>query len=198
MPALICPYCGAYSNFTALYEWTTPYRGPNQGRFTLKEIMWAVWSCESCDRPIVGVMNAEKKPVAYHPKHFPDIDMPDVPQAIADDTREAFRCHAVEAWRAAAAMARRAIQATAYDKGAPKVLLIGQIDWLAENGHITEQMRGVAHRIRLGGNLGAHPDADGLKDVNQDDAEAVLEFLGDFLRYVYTIPARLSRLGGAT
>jgi hypothetical protein len=93
-------------------------------------------------------------------------------------------------------MARRALQAAAYDKGAPDGRLIEQIDWLAENGQITKQMKDVAHQIRLGGNLGAHPDRDGLTDVGRDEAEAILAFLRDFFRYVYEIPASLGRLGG--
>jgi uncharacterized protein DUF4145 len=58
-------------------------------------------------------------------------------------------------------------------------------------------MKDVAHRIRLGGNLGAHPDRDGLADVGRDDVEAMLRFLRDFFRYVYEIPASLGRLAGS-
>jgi hypothetical protein len=139
----------------------------------------------------------ELAPRNYYPKDIPDPDLPDVPTAIATDAREAFRAYGMECWRASAAMARRAIQASAYEKGAPDARLIDQIDWLSENGHITDQMRQVAHRIRLGGNLGAHPDRDGLRDVGEPEAAAVLEFLQDFFRYVYELPARLDRLGSA-
>jgi len=78
--------------------------------------------------------------------------------------------------------------------GASDKSLVEQIDWLAASGHITEQMKDVAHEIRLGGNLGAHPDRDGLKDVTQADAQAILSFLSDFFKYVYEIPASLERL----
>ena len=63
---------------------------------------------------------------------------------------------------------------------------------------ITPQMREVAHTIRLAGNLGAHPDKDGLRDVGEPEAQAVMEFLDDFLKYVYEIPTRLERLKGAS
>ena len=81
-----------------------------------------------------------------------------------------------------------------YGKGAPDTKLIDQIDWLATHSHITEQMKDIAHQIRLGGNLGAHPDRDGLRDVGEGEARAILTFLRDFFRYVYEIPASLARL----
>ena len=59
-----------------------------------------------------------------------------------------------------------------------------------------EQLGDVAHKIRLGGNAGAHPDKDGLKDVTEDDARRLLEFLEDFVRYVYEIPGRLQAMEG--
>jgi hypothetical protein len=65
---------------------------------------------------------------------------------------------------------------------------------LAENRVIPEQMAKVAHQIRLEGNLGAHPNRDGLRDVGEDDARAVLGFLDDFIRYVYEILASLARI----
>jgi hypothetical protein len=150
-----------------------------------------VWTCDSCGGPILGQIDPVGTPIDYHPRYVADEHFPDVPPAIAADASEAFRCYEVEAWRASAAMARRALQAAAYEKGAPDGRLIDQIDWLADNGHITEQMKDVAHRIRLGGNLGAHPDRDGLAIIGRDDVEAILAFLRDFFRYVYEIPASL-------
>lgn len=91
-------------------------------------------------------------------------------------------------------MARRAIQGACFDKGAPDKKLVDQIDWLEDQRLITPQMKEVAHRIRLGGNAGAHPDKDGLKDVGEPDAQTLLEFLEDFVKYVYEIPGRLQTL----
>jgi len=156
-----------------------------------------VWTCDACGRTIIGERDPTGAPHDYHPKTLPRADFPDVPETIVADAAEAFRCFGIESWRASAAMARRALQSAAFEKGAPDTNLVAQIDWLAENGHITEQMRQVAHQIRLGGNLGAHPDRDGLQDVGQAEARAILHFLADFFRYVYEIPANLARISGA-
>jgi hypothetical protein len=93
-------------------------------------------------------------------------------------------------------MARRAIQGMCIDLGAPDKKLVEQIDWLEERRLITPQMRDVAHRIRLGGNTGAHPDKDGLNDVDEPEAKALLEFLDDFIRFTYEIRGRLEKLPG--
>ena len=128
------------------------------------------------------------------PWHVAEPELPDVPEEVAADAREAHRCFSIQAYRAAVVMARRAMQSAAHEKGAPERTLVDQIDWLEERRLITPQMKDVAHTIRLTGNLGAHPDKDGLRDVGEPEARAVIEFLDDFLKYVYEIPARLERL----
>ncbi len=183
-----CPYCRVVANFTQRHSFPHPFRGV--------QTTFVVWTCDACGGPIIGQTSPEGRPTDYHPRFVANEQFPDVPLAISQDASEAFRCFGIEAWRASAAMARRALQAAAYDKGAPDRRLIEQIDWLAENDHITEQMKNVAHQIRLGGNLGAHPDRDGLVDVGQDEVVALLSFLRDFFRYVYEIPASLERLAG--
>jgi hypothetical protein len=187
MPAWNCPYCRAFSNFSLRTSFDSPFRGdPTQHQ---------VFTCDSCVGSVLVQTNVTGQ--HRHPQYIADEQFPDVPEPIAGDAHEAFACFGIGAWRAASAMARRALQAAAYEKGAPDGPLIDQIDWLAENGHITAQMKEVGHRIRLGGNLGAHPDRDGLRDVDEAEATAIMAFLRDFFRYVYEIPADLARIGGA-
>jgi hypothetical protein len=119
----------------------------------------------------------------------------EVPKEVQEDAIEAHRCFSVGAWRATAAMARRAIQGSALDKQAPpNKKLIEQIDWLENQRLIPPLMNEVAHKIRTVGNVGAHPDKDGLHDVDDAEAKRMLMFLGDFIRYVYELPADLKTL----
>lgn len=187
MPALTCPYCGAKANFTLRHQWDEAL--PTGGA-----VRYAVWSCDACHEPVVGKPAPFREPVDYYPQHVAEPSLPDVPDDVAADAREAHRCFSIKAWRAAVVMARRAMQSAAYEKGAPERNLVEQIDWLEEQRLVTPQMKEVAHTIRLAGNLGAHPDKGGLRDVGETEARAVIEFLDDFLRYVYEIPARLERL----
>lgn len=186
MAALTCPYCEAKANFTARHVWeqTLPSGGA---------LRYGVWVCDNCRQPIVGVMGSSGEPREYHPTHVAEPALSDVPEDVAADAREAHRCLSVQAFRAAVVMARRAMQSAAYEKGAPEGSLVEQIDWLEEHRLVTPQMKEVAHAIRLAGNLGAHPDKDGLRDVAEPEAEAVIGFLADFLKLMYEIPARLER-----
>ena len=115
-----------------------------------------------------------------------------VPANIASDLAEAIRCEWANAYKAAVAMCRRAIQAAAIDKGAgPKKKLVDQIDELATNQIITASLKAMAHEVRLTGNDGAHPGADGLNDVTQQDAKDIIEFTKELFHHVYIMPAKL-------
>ena len=179
-----CPYCGAYADFDLRHEWTMPRRNVPMG----------AWTCRACDMPVAGFKNSNGDPGEVQPVDARTREFPDVPASIAADAAEAFRCRAVAAWRGTAAMARRAIQQSCLDKGAPDKRLVDQIDWLAASQLISPQMKDVAHHLRSIGNVGAHPDKDGLEDVDEEAADAALVFLCDFLRYVYEIPASLARI----
>lgn len=90
-------------------------------------------------------------------------------------------------------MCRRAIQASCLDQNAnKKSKLIAQIDELAAKGVITEPLRQFAHEVRLEGNDGAHPDADGLENVTEKDADDIIEFSREYLHHVYVMPAKLA------
>ncbi len=188
MAALKCPYCWALANFTQQGAWQTVSTG------TTHAGTYAAWTCDACGGAIVGERNSMGAPIDPLPKTVANPTFPDVDEPVAQDANEAHRCFSVGAWRATAAMTRRAIQTAAYSLEAPEKKLLDQIDWLADNSHIPTQMKDVAHQIRLGGNAGAHPDHDGIHDVGEAEAQALLEFLDDFLKYVFQIPANLKRL----
>lgn len=190
MPAIVCPYCSALTNFTQIHVWERTINIGGQGR----TVRFAAWYCNACDQPIVGRVNDWGEPSDYHPKSVVSADFPDVPEAIARDARSAHRCLSIEEWRASAAMARRAIQASAFEMGAPDKKLADQLEWLAEHDHISKKLSSLATEIRLGGNVGAHPDKDGLEDVDESRARALLDFLDNFLAYAYQIPAHLDRV----
>lgn len=198
--AIDCPHCGTRTILTLRTSWDAATR-----RSPGATIRFGAWSCASCGEPIVGdVMNDPVEgqipsPGFYYPQKVPNPTYPaNLPADVAHDGRDAHRCFAIGAWRASAAMARRAIQGACFDKGAPDRKLVDQIDWLEEKRLITPQMKDVAHKIRLGGNVGAHPDKDGLEDVAEDDARRLLEFLEDFVKYVYEIPGRLDAMDKPT
>jgi hypothetical protein len=88
-------------------------------------------------------------------------------------------------------MARRAIQAACLLKGASeKKPLFEQIDELARDGKITQDLRQWAHEVRYLGNDGAHPASDPAQDaVTSDDAQDALELAEEFLGALFVTPA---------
>jgi hypothetical protein len=78
------------------------------------------------------------------------------------------------------------------------------IDWLEEKRIITPALKGVAHKIRLSGNRGAHPVPDASKPdatvviapgsilkIEPDHAEAIVSFTRHLLEHVYVVPRQL-------
>ena len=167
--------------------------------------LWAILRCQGCSKYVLGCARKEAVPggsygffyVSHYPLGKPNEDVaPEIPDHIAADFREALRCRFVDGYNATVEMCRRAVQASCIDLKAPAdKKLVHQIDWLSAGGVITTPLKEMAHRIRLGGNLGAHPpedpnDPDEIK-MSAKYADAVLEFTKDFFQHVYVMPERL-------
>jgi hypothetical protein len=117
-----------------------------------------------------------------------------IPESIRNDFKEALRCQGVSAYRATVVMCRRALQTSCHDLKAGGDKLIQQIEDLAAKGKITASLKDLAHQVRKIGNVGAHPDEDGLEDVIAADAEDIVEFMNQFFGHVYIMPARMEAL----
>jgi HEPN domain-containing protein len=139
---------------------------------------------------ILLIINNEQITDQY-PKRTPKLD-PSIPQDVGNDYVEAIKCFDVGANKASVAMCRRALQTSLIQRGAGKGKLVEQIDELSDKGILTEDIKEWAHEIRLTGNIGAHPDQDGLKDVTPQDAEELIRFMEEFLNYVYIMPAKVA------
>jgi hypothetical protein len=181
-----CPHCGVNSYMRP----TSTYQEGLQIATTAR--------CEACKRfvLIVGSRNAYNQAIVQmdvHPSGSArDSVDPSVPKLVAEDVSEALRCQFIKSYRATVVMSRRAIQTSALDLGAKGNRLIDQIDDLFANGKITAPLRDFAHEVRLAGNDGAHPDKDGLSDVTERDAQAIIEFTKEYLHHVYVMPAKLA------
>lgn len=192
----ICPHCNRESVFIVV---AGTHAEAAERQRTSRFV--AAMQCQGCRKFILGIAFRAQggDPFSYE-AHYP-IGKPnnevaqEIPGNIAEDFKEALRCRWVDAYNATVEMCRRAVQATCIQLGAPASQLVKQIDWLAANGIITTPLKEMAHRIRLGGNLGAHPpeDPDDPDEITIGPvyADAVLEFTRDFFQHVYVMPARL-------
>jgi hypothetical protein len=192
-----CPHCNRPSVFIKV---AGPHEepSPDGGGWSY---LWAVMECQGCKKYILGGVRKNQQSYVYE-KHYPlgkpnDEAPTEIPENVRADFREALRCRFVDAYNGTVEMCRRAVQASCIERKAPDEKLIHQIDWLAEQGIITTPLKEMAHRVRLGGNLGAHPpedpdDATAIL-IGPEYADAVIEFTRDFFQHVYVMPERLKK-----
>jgi hypothetical protein len=160
-------------------------------------VKWRIGLCENCRRPLFVVLDEQETEII---RTFPPVslDKPShVPSGVADDYVEATLCLSVGAYKAAAAMCRRALQSAALDKGCKHAKLNAQLNELSQKGLLNPSLLKVAHQVRYFGNYGAHPDEDGLGDVTQKEADTIRDLTWQVLEDLYVNPARVEAMEAA-
>jgi hypothetical protein len=191
--------------------------------------MWvAGMQCQGCFKYLLAcvrqLQGTDGRPYIRYETHYPvgspnDTVAPEIPEHIQPDFKEALRCLWVDAYNATAEMCRRALEASCLDlKAPPNKVLEKMIDWLADNRKITPDLQAAAHKVRLGGNRGAHPSPAAektdevipaaepnqiaaaedayegpIEKIEKEHAEAIVAFTQHFFQYVYVIPKRLDK-----
>jgi hypothetical protein len=115
----------------------------------------------------------------------------DIPTDIAEAFKEASRALHADCPRASAVMARRTLEAITVDKGETRGDLADRLKNLAAKGVLLPTLADWAKQVRLLGNVGAHFDP--IKDISKKDAEQLVTFVRELLKYLYELPAELSR-----
>lgn len=153
----------------------------------------AVWHKSYTDTWWMGVCNYCNDPVlvlgegyTVYPIPIPQPTDKRVPEPIRRDLDEAKACMQVNAYCAAAVMARRVIQQLAIDKGCTTGNLVNQIEQLAANGVITADVKEWATVVRWVGNDAAHPNTN---SVEKEDAQDIIDLAQQLLQIVYVAPA---------
>lgn len=118
----------------------------------------------------------------------------DVPNQISDIFLEGVRAMHANCPRAAAVMARRSLEAITVEKGQTSGALADRLKRLAANGILQPTLADWAKEVRLVGNVGAHFDP--MDTVSKRDAEQLIGFVRELLRYLYELPAELARRRG--
>ncbi|MCL4215393.1 MAG: DUF4145 domain-containing protein [Candidatus Hydrogenedentes bacterium] len=115
----------------------------------------------------------------------------DVPAQIAAVFQEAVRGLHADCPRASAVIARRTLEAIAVDKGETAGTLADRLANLASKGILLPTLADWSKQVRLVGNVGAHFDP--IDSVSKKDAEVLVSFVRQLLRYLYELPAELAR-----
>ncbi len=182
--SIYCPYCKRY---TALQMAPAKYKRGYDTYTTAcawesgSEIWW-IGICNYCHKPVLVKNDGD----IVFPTPLPLPSDKRIPEHIRQDLDEAKICFSVDAYRACAVMARRAIQSAAIDKGTTKGNLVEQINELESIGIITKDLKEWATVVRWVGNDAAHPNKD---KVEKEDAEDILILAEQFLNVIYVAPA---------
>lgn len=201
-----CPHCHQECLFINQTHPPVVRAGERDQHGVVPYVAWAVMECVGCGKYILGAAKArhgarECSYVTHYPMGTPDQRVEDhVPAPIAEDYREALRCRWVKAFNATAEMCRRAVESSCIDLKVPNTkqyrALEDKIDWLSTQGIITPFMKEVAHKIRLGGNRAAHPDAEDEPEplvITDEHADAIIKFTREFFHHVYVVRNELDK-----
>src|SRR5690606_10501977 len=93
--------------------------------------------------------------------------------------------------RASAVMARRTLEAIAVDNGETSGTLAQKLTKMSEKGILQPNLSDWSKEVRLIGNKGAHFDP--MDIVSKEDAQQLLNFIRNLLKYLYELPAELNR-----
>jgi hypothetical protein len=186
MISIHCPYCDKH---TALSVAETTYRSQYGGTSYTQAVYktnegrnWWMGVCNGCQ----GVVLVRDQGAFIAPAPLPSPTDKRIPDEIRSDVMEAKKCFSAECYRAAATMARRAIQQACLNKGASGNTLVAQIKDLTSKGQITKDLQDWATVIRWVGNDGAHPDS---PLVTEEEARDSIELVEQFMHVVYVAPA---------
>jgi hypothetical protein len=190
----VCPHCSHKSVFTMATGVGTEVLAENPPIYRLVSGM----QCQGCRKYILGVVTHRPNTSDYtHEAHYPlgtpdDSVADDIPDEIKPDFKEALRCRWVDAYNATVEMCRRALESSCLQLGVDTSklgTLEKMIDWVHGQGKITTPLKDMAHKIRLGGDRGAHPSE---RIMQKEDADAVIEFTREYFDHVYVMPARMA------
>jgi len=166
---------------------------------------WWLGRCNACEQPLLVDGHGAK----VYPTPQPGPVSVHIPEPMRSDLLEAKQCFAASAWNAAVVMARRALQCSTVEQGAPTDKgwpLWKQIAWLDENRKITPTQRQLADAARWVGNHGAHdsePDVAAgqpvITNVSDEDARDTIQLVEHLFETLYVAPrmaaAQLAKRG---
>lgn len=183
--SIYCPHCHKHTALTpAPVNYKHGYEEGTTRAFWTKSnsYVWWIGVCNACHQPVLVLNDGD----VVYPTPLPKPTEKDIPELIRSDLDEAKACFSAGAYRAAAVMARRAMQVAALDKGATKDKLVAQITELQQSGKITTDLKDWADAVRWVGNDAAHPNG---VQVTKDDADDVMQLAEQFLHVLYVAPA---------
>jgi hypothetical protein len=199
---IVCPYCRARSHMT-IHGDSHTY---SLGGVTSDLYRWsAAFTCDGCHEMVIAACTTTLNPygtrlsgqefweltngIEWLPLSAVGRVFEYVPEHIASAASEAYSCQSINAHRAAAALARSVIEATAKEKGFTDGNLFKKIDDLQRANLIRPLIAEAAHEVRHLGNDIAHGDF--VEPISGEESDEILVLMSEVLEEVFTTPARI-------
>lgn len=191
-----CPHCP--DTFTP--NWTAQGVGPDPDTEGSWQLSWT--NCPSCSRLVVRLTdrwNREgRRGVKSERLVYPTIPIPVVPEEVDEPFAQEFKEAAATLGispTASAALSRRLLQHLLREKGGVKHgKLVSEIKEMREKNVLPATLSDDLDSVRQVGNFAAHPikntETEAVADVEEGEAEWLLELLHDLLVAFFVAPAK--------
>jgi endogenous inhibitor of DNA gyrase (YacG/DUF329 family) len=185
-----CPHCTRTVSWEGVHAWAW-----GNGLVNVK-----IARCPACGRDVVDYGRHKDGAWQWHaawPHRRVRFQVPpEVPAEVARDFRDATAVASISL-RAAAALARRALQVALREAGFKAKRLKDEIDLATQSPDSPTSLRDKLHVVREIGNDAAHPNEDpegAIVDVSEVDVEFLFETLLETFDVFFIRPAKHKRL----
>jgi len=196
MPARLCPYCHAVSNFSrnSIHDGTTTPGGGQQG----EKGQISLDGCQNCNAIVYFRANGSDNGQTVYDQYPKNVEVApkELPEKVRTAFDEALLCYSASAPNGCALMCRRALQETMNYFQAKKGDLPTQLADLVSKGALHPSLKDWGDHARIAGAIaghGTHGNEWGDPSqiwVTQEDAKAVIEFCKSFFHYLFIVPAQ--------
>lgn len=169
-----------YSDFDFFYQYEM-FACPICHKVTLRETYGDETMIEGYENPVYG----NEKNILYP---LNNIDSASVPEKIKNAYEAALKTKGVDKYIGLMVL-RRTLELILKDQGATKWGLKGKIEEIAAQGKLPDTLKEASALAKLLGDTAAH---DKELEVDNYDVEAIAEFLGFIIEYLYVVPDKIN------
>lgn len=169
-----------YSDFDFFYQYEM-FACPICHKVTLRETYGDETMIEGYENPVYG----NEKNILYP---LNSIDSASVPEKIKNAYEAALKTKGVDKYIGLMVL-RRTLELILKDQGATKWGLKGKIEEIAAQGKLPDTLKEASALAKLLGDTAAH---DKELEVDNYDVEAIAEFLGFIIEYLYVVPDKIN------
>ena len=198
---LKCFHCGNETPMKRVgeYEWGSKDIDDSEFGFLYKYEMFA---CPVCHKVTLRQTYGDEDMVNYHPNMvdmsyydetsilFPvsNLESASIPTKVKEAYEAALRTKNIDKYGCLMSF-RRTLELLLKDRGATKWGLKDKIEEIAAKGLLPDTLKEASSLAKMLGDTAAH---DKELEIDQEDVEAIAEFVGFIIEYIYVVPDKIN------